>query len=111
MLGDLEAESNENNGSAANWQVYIEAPSPRDVRCKGAANQGSNYRGNSEKGAEKALDLWTFLERHGMNDAHYLRARLSAISTHDRVMELNYSASEDTSSANSTDRSSDYKGH
>lgn len=110
LLGDLEAESNENHGGATNWQIYIEAPSPCDVRCKGAADQGTDDRGNAKKGAEKSLDLRTFMERHGMNDAHYLRVRLSAISTKCRGMESNYSASEDTSSADSTDRSSDYKG-
>ncbi len=71
-FGNLETEENDDGCSATERQVEIKAPPPRYIRSKGTTDQRSHDRGNSEEGAEEALDLGAILQRNSKDDAHNL---------------------------------------
>lgn len=67
-VGHVEQEGDDDEGDAADGQINVEAPAPRDVGGKSAADEGPDDGGETKDGAEQALVEWPLVQRDGVDD-------------------------------------------
>lgn len=73
LVRGLQNEGNDSHYGGTEWQVEIEAPSPRHIRSKTTPYQRPGDRGNAKEGTEQASNLEAFVERDDIDDARVLR--------------------------------------
>ncbi|KAK5637285.1 hypothetical protein RRF57_012996 [Xylaria bambusicola] len=71
----LEEEEDNKNGHTPDWKIYVEAPAPGQmgIRCKEAAEEGTDHAGDAKDGANHAYN-----QRHLVGRAHESGNRVTA---------------------------------
>lgn len=67
-IGDAQEQDDDGQSNAAEGQVDVEAPAPRNVGREGAADEGAQDGGDAEDGAGHALVEGALVQRHGVHD-------------------------------------------
>ena len=68
MVGDVEQEENKHQDHASQGKVDVKAPSPGDVRGKGAADQRAEHRRDPKHGTKETLILGPFVQRNSVDN-------------------------------------------
>ena len=66
---DGQEEDQADKGNAVEWEIDVEAPSPADFLCKGAADDGTDTRCDRPHHSHDTVVLWSLSHRVEVADA------------------------------------------